>query len=297
MSRARANPDGLPFRVYERYGLRVYSIGYKLRSGRWAFRYRCPVTNGRQIANLRREAIVQATKITDDAPIGGFAGLVNAWFAWQEKLPESNGRKCAASTIRGNRPEADNLVAAWGHFEPREITRTMGYEYLEACMESRPEKGNKEVALARKILEFGISRGLLQDNPLNDLEKNKVNKEKARRVTAKELALAVEIGRDMGGPYHIVAMALKTAWLCVRRSVEVRAITQEAITDEGMLWRDGKNKNEPAALIEWTDELRETINEAAAPSSGTRAPAPSTCSAICTASATPRAAGRRSCTT
>ena len=31
----------LPYRVYERYGVRVYSIGDKLKSGKWAFRYDC----------------------------------------------------------------------------------------------------------------------------------------------------------------------------------------------------------------------------------------------------------------
>ena len=65
----------------------------------------------------------------------------------------------------------------------------------------------------------------------------------------------------------------------------------EAITDEGMLWHDGKDRNKPAALIEWTDELRKTVDEVLAlrrfKGSGTLY-----LSATCAASATPRAAGR-----
>lgn len=57
-------------------------------------------------------------------------------------------------------------------------------------------------------------------------------------------------------------MALKTAWLCVRRSVEVRGITRNSIRDEGILWQDGKSKTRPAVLIKWTDELRTTMTEA-----------------------------------
>ncbi len=57
MIRRRASPDGLPFRVYERFGVRVYSIGYKMQSGRWAFRYECPIGDGPAIAALRRKAI------------------------------------------------------------------------------------------------------------------------------------------------------------------------------------------------------------------------------------------------
>jgi integrase len=272
MIRRRAVPDGLPFRVYERFGKRVYSIGYKLRNGRWAFRYECPVADTRQVAQLRKKAIIESSKVENDAPIGGFTGLINAWFKWQEELPATDKRKRADTTIAENRREADNLVAAWGHFEPSEITRAMAYEYLEACLHARdadgnprprPEKGNKEMALARLILEYGIRKKLLSENPLTGLTKNPVKKTR-RRVTAQEMALASEVGRRMGGACHIVATALRTAWLCVRRSVEVRGITRDAVTDDGILWKDGKNPDKPAVLIEWSPELRATIEEAQA---------------------------------
>ena len=42
MIRRREKPDGLPYRVYERRGVRVYSIGYKGDGGAWAFRLQCP---------------------------------------------------------------------------------------------------------------------------------------------------------------------------------------------------------------------------------------------------------------
>lgn len=262
MIRRRANPDGLPFRVYERVGLRVYSIGYKMRSGKWAFRYECPVSDTRQIAQLRRKAILESSKVENDVPIGGFAGLVAAWFEWQEKLPASDKRKRATSTIAENRREADNLTVAWGHFEPSEITKAMGYDYLEACVQGgRPEKGNKEMALARLVLEYGIKKKALEANPLAGLTKNQINRSR-RLVSAQEMALATEMGRKHGGARLIVALGLRTAWLCVRRPVEVRAITRDAIRPEGIVWTDGKDATKAKALIEWSDELRATIDEA-----------------------------------
>ena len=272
MIRRRATPDGLPFRVYERYGVRVYSIGYKLRNGKWAFRYECPVVDRRQITKLRSKAILQASKVQNDMPIGGFAGLVEAWFTWQADLPATDKRKRADSTLAENRREANNLTVAWGHFEPSEITKAMGYDYLDACLNAtdedgeprpRPEKGNKEMALARLILEWGIRKGVLEANPLAGLAKNPVKKTR-RRVTAQEMSLAVEIGRQLGGASHIVAMGLRTAWLCVRRSVEVRGTERSGIQAEGILWKDGRDKDKPAVLIEWSPELRATIDEALA---------------------------------
>lgn len=263
MIRRRATPDGLPFRVYERFGVRVYSIGYKMKSGKWAYRYECPVDDARQVAALRRKAILESATVTDDRPVGGFAGLVDAWFEWQEKLPESSTKRRAKSTIDENKREAVTLKKAWGHFEPQEITKAMGYAYLEACEAKRPEKGNKEMALARVILEWAIPKLDLASNPLDGLRKNKTVKAK-RRVSAEEMALAVEMGRKFGGARLIVALALRTAWLCVRRSVEVRGITLGAVQADGILWHDGKNKHKAAILIEWSDELRDTITEAVA---------------------------------
>jgi hypothetical protein len=261
MIRRRAKPDGLPFRVYERFGVRTYSIGYKMRSGKWSYRYECAVDDAQKIQELRRKAILESANVKEDRPVGGFSGLIDAWFQWQEDLPDGDKRKRKASTLAENKREAANLKKAWGHFEVDEITRTMGYEYLDACAKVRPEKGNKEMALARLILEFGIRKGVLSENPLNRLTKNKTAKAR-RRVTAEELALAVEVGRKMKGAPLIVALGLKTAWLCVRRSVEVRAIQRQAIREDGILWHDGKDPTKPAILIEWSDELRATIKEA-----------------------------------
>ena len=64
-----------------------------------------------------------------------------------------------------------------------------------------------------------------------------------------------------GGARLIVALALKTAWLCLRRPVEVRTITRSAITPEGIYWKDGKTAGKAAVLISWSDELRDTIAE------------------------------------
>lgn len=137
----------------------------------------------------------------------------------------------------------------------------MGYQYLDACKAKRPEKGNKEMALARLILEYAIRKGMITENPLAGLSKNKTTREK-RRVTAEEMALAVEMGRKFGGARLIVALALRTAWLCVRRSVEVRGIQRQAIRKDGILWQDGKDPTKPAILIEWSPELRATVQEA-----------------------------------
>lgn len=263
MIRRRDKPDGLPFRVYERKGVRVYSIGYKLPNGKWSFRYSCPADDTAQIAAHRRRAITEAAPISAGVSAAGATeDLIDAWFKAQDATPIGDPNRRAESTLAENRREAVNLKQAFGHMAPGDITKVDGYAYLDACVQAqRAAKGNKEISLLQVILEYGVRNGVITENPLAGIRKNKTVAAK-HYVSDADLALALEVGRAKGGTRHLVALALRTAYLCVRRSVEVRGITRDAVTEAGMVWQDGKNKEKPPVLIEWTPELRATITEA-----------------------------------
>lgn len=273
MNRRRDKPDGLPFRVYERLGVRVYWIGHKARDGTWSFRLECPSTDKAKIAELRREAVRKASEIGMGAPIEGtFAALADAWLTRQKALPPGTEGKRAESTLAENERELAMLKKAFGLMQLAELEKADAYAYLDACLMAkdkpgnprpRPEKGNKEIALARVVLEYGVRVRAITSNPFIGCEKLATRKTD-RLVTDGELALAVEVGRRMGGPQHIVALALRTAWLCVRRSVEVRALTRDAMTEDGIVWKAAKRQRgeaEKSALIEWSPDLKATIDE------------------------------------
>lgn len=276
MIHRRAHPDGLPFRVYERVGAHVYSIGYKGADGRWRFRLRCPVADLDQRGTLRREALRRAADIALGSPAdGSFAALADAWLAWQEQLPSGTVGKRAASTLAENRREVRNLRRAFGAMLVADLGKGDAYEYLDACLlakapdgspRPRPEKGNKEIALARTMLEWGVRRRWVDANPFDGVSKL-AHTRNARLVSDQELALAVDVGRQLGGPQHIVALALRVAYLCVRRSVEVRALTRDQIGEAGVEWQAAKRQRgqpERLGLIEWSPELRAVIDEALA---------------------------------
>jgi hypothetical protein len=268
MSKRRDRPDGLPYRVYERRGIRTYSIGYNQADSSWAFRLSCAVTDKRQISELRAEAIRRASEIALGKPAHDtVAALIEAWFKYQETMPERSAERRADSTLKENRREGAKLLQAFGHMRVPYLIKSDAYTYLDACVRAnRPEKGNKEISLMRTILEYGVRVGLLEDNPFDKVVKVKTIKE-ARYVTDYELDLALEVGRSLGGSRHIVALALKTAYLCVRRSVEVRSLTRDQITEGGIVWIAAKRQKSHAVqhgLIEWSSELRAAIDEAIA---------------------------------
>lgn len=276
MNRRRERADGLPYRVYERRGARLYSIGYKKPDGTWAFRLTCAISSVTKIAELRRDAIKRAADIEMGAPTEGtFAALADAWLARQRALPDGSQGKRADSTLRENERELSMLKRAFGVMHVGQMEKSDAYAYLDACQlardkdgnpRPRAEKGNKEIALARVVLEFGVRIRLIVINPFDGVEKL-ATRRRDRLVTDAELALAVEIGRRMGGPQHIVGLALRTAWLCLRRSVEVRALTRDQITADGILWEAAKRQRGEAVkrgLIEWSADLRSTVDEALA---------------------------------
>ena len=272
----RLKNDGLPQRLYERRGVKYYSIGYKAKDGTWAFRLNCLVSDAKKIRELRREAIERANTLNHGVAYEGtFGALVDAWLKRQEELPANSEERRADSTLAENRREAANLKKAFGDMAVRDLQKGDAYEYLDACLVAigpdgkprpRAEKGNKEIALARVILEYGVRRRLIEANPFADVTKLRTVR-KTRYVTDEELDLAVEVGRRRGGAAHIVALGLKTAYLCVRRSVEIRALKRDQITEAGMVWTAAKRQKgqaEQRGLIEWSPELRATLDEALA---------------------------------
>lgn len=276
MIRRRDKPDGLPFRVYERRGVRVYSIGYKGADGTWRFRLECDVSDADAVAATRREAIKLAADIETGKPAdGSFGALADAWLAMQLALPDGTEGKRAPSTLTENAREIAALKRAWQGAPVVDLQKGDAYDYLDACLlakdkqrqpRPRPEKGNKEIALARVILEWGVRKRWLDANPFDGVTKL-ITRKADRLVSDQELALAVEVGRRMGAPQRIVALACKTAYLCVRRSVEVRALTRDQIGDDGITWRGAKRQAgqaEKVGLIEWSPELRATVDEALA---------------------------------
>jgi len=276
MTRRRTSPDGLPFRVYERRGKLRYSIGYKSPDGQWLFRLWCSVQDKAKVLELRRDASARAHAMAIGAPAeNSVAALFDAWLKRQESLPANSLERRADSTLAENRRELLTLRKAFGHMAVSDLQKSDAYAYLDACLTAsgkegvqrpRAAKGNKEIALMRSVLEFAIRTGSLKANPFDGVEKLRTQVS-SRLVSDEELDLAVEVGRRLGGPRHIVALGLKTAYLCVRRSVEVRALTRPQITDAGIVWTAAKRQRGSApiqGLIEWSSELKATLDEALA---------------------------------
>jgi len=246
MSRHRKRPDGLPHRVYERFGTRTYSIGYKGPDGTWRFRFKCSVTDAIAIARLRLAATLRARGIARDySRRGSVADLIDAWFDRQQSLPHDCPSRRAYTTLAENKREAEKLRLAFGQLPLDALRRSDAYLYLDQSLlarRPRAAKANKEISLMHTILEYGVRLGMLDANPFDGVARLRTV---ARDIYVADeaLALTTEVGRRLGGSNLIVALALRTAFLCLRRSSEVRGLRREQIGEAGIQWTATKRRN------------------------------------------------------
>lgn len=264
MTRPRKINDGLPHRLYERHGLKTYSIGFKRKDGTWAFRLACPLEDKRAVNRLRRDAIRRTLSFSSDGSnIETIAELVSDWIAWQDALPAKSTRKRAKSTMDENKREAENLVAVFGQMAIVDIRPHHAYSYLDKCDDlSRGPKGNKEVQLFQLILQRAVRNGIIDTNPLREVEKLPTSPS-TRYVEHSELALALDVGKRAGGQLHRASLALAAGYLCLRRSTEVLSAEWSIVQPEGLLWTEGKTKGSSVkrtVLISWSDELQGVID-------------------------------------
>jgi len=265
VTRRRTINDGLPHRVYERRGTNVYSIGYKRKDQSWAFRLKCSIDDKRGIARLRRDAVRRALLLcADGTQIDTMDQLITDWFNWQAGLPAKSTSKRADTTMQENARESKNLRAVFGEMAIVDVKAHHAYTYLDRCDElGRGSKGNKEMVLLQLILQRAVRKGILDANPLLGLEKL-ATKPSTRYVETDELDLVLKVGKNHGGQMYRAALALQAASLCVRRPQEVRALQWSAISEEGILWSDGKPRStspKQAVLITWSPALQHVVDE------------------------------------
>ena len=264
MTRPRKLNDGLPYRVYERKGLKTYSVGYKRKDGRWAFRLTCSIEDKRAITQLRRDAIRRALSYSSsETEIETIDQLVKEWIRWQRSLPAKSRRKRAETTLAENEREAKQLLGVFGDLAIVDIQPHHAYTYLDKCDAlGRGLKANKEIQLFELILQLAIRKGIIHSNPLRGVEKLPTTPS-TRYVEDSELSLALEVGRRSGGQLFRASLALAIGYLCLRRSTEVLSAEWSMVLPEGLLWTNGKGKRASVkthVLICWSDQLREVID-------------------------------------
>lgn len=264
----RSQPDEtVAHRLYCRAGTRTTTFFYKHADNRNEILASAPTRLPDQVAKAKAEALRKWGELRGDLSRedNTMRGLFRLYFAWQEALPASSTMRKADSTIQTNKWEQTPLLAFFGDMLPPAITATHIYDYIDArTAGGAPGSVAKEVALLSAVCKYGIRKGKLQTNPCGDIQIEK-RPPSSRLVTWDEIELMTRCGRALGGTSHIQALAARAAWLAFKRPAEVLKVRRDQVTADGLLFHGNKRRRsqgEITILIEWSPELRATVEEA-----------------------------------
>lgn len=271
MVRRRATNDGLPWRVYERYGARIWRIYYQPPAGPRVTLWQGMAGDATK-ADARAAARLKLTQLmagTPEAPPEAmtFGRLAKLYLLWQGELAHDDEERKADSTLDENRRELQKLVKVFGQVMPDEISATDWYTYQDLRRKAGAgPKCNKEIALASAVLEYGRRRGHCTENTARGIKRVKTSPD-TRAVTLAEIDRVLTVARKVGPGATMQALAARCAFLCVRRPPEILGLTPAQLGEDGILFGAAKRKAGQAqktVLIAWSDELRATIAQAQA---------------------------------
>lgn len=268
MTRRRAINDGLPHRVYERLGKRIWRWYYQPPVGPRITLFECMASDVSRAEGRRRARLAFNERfgtLPESHPdILTFKDLGDRYFTWQSSLADSDEGKKADSTIEENTQEFRRLCSVFGAVIPDDITPADWYTYQDGRRaKGHGPKSNKEIALASAILEYGRARGLVETNSARGIKRVRTVP-LTRRVTLAEIDAVLEVARTVGPGATIQALAARAALLCLRRPPEILSLTTSQLTDDGVRFRAAKRKAgeiERWTTIEWSPLLRATIDE------------------------------------
>lgn len=169
-------------------------------------------------------------------------------------LAEVTPLKRSETTQADERRAIARLAAVFGEMRPSELTAQHAYQFLDR-RRATPIAGRHEIALLRAALNKAIRWGAIDRNPIAGVELPAVPR-RTRYVTDAELAAARKLASER------LRVAIDLAYLTGLRQGDVLGLTRANLTDEGI--EVTASKTGKAAVITWTDELREVVKRAKA---------------------------------
>jgi len=237
--RRRTKDRDLPPRVYRHHGHYRF-VPLDPATGR----------NGKPV-NLgsdKAAALRKWAEILSDQPHGNT--ILHLWERYErEELP----KKAAASQI-SNRQQSKKLLAVFGELPLGDIKPSHATMYLDRRGKSSPTQANREIALLRHMLTKATHWGLLDRNPLLGLQYRNPERPRDRYVTDDELADAMARAK----PWLRCLMWL--GYLTGLRRGDLLRLTRFQCGENGIECQERKTGKR--VLVEWTDELRQVVEEA-----------------------------------
>ena len=180
------------------------------------------------------------------------SGLLDAYLAEAEVKPV---------TLKAYAIWAKTLKAVFGDAHPDDLQPQDIARFLELQKQNgKGVTGNRQRAVLSAAYTFGLRRGLINQSPFT--MKIARNKETPRRRYVRD----EELDAAMRATTPAFRDFLEVAYLTGLRQKDLRELTQDSITDAGIVVEESKTGRR--VVIQWSDRLRDAVRRSVLRSAG-----------------------------
>lgn len=156
----------------------------------------------------------------------------------------------AENTQASQGKQLDRIEKAFGLMRPQDIRPMHIAQYHQLVGKKAPYMANRELSLIKRVMGKARSWGYIDENPAKDIERFP-EMARDRYITHEEYVTV----RNAAPVWIGILMDL--SYLTGQRRVDLLGMTRKQIDDKGI--RIVQSKTGTALDIEWTDDLRATI--------------------------------------
>lgn len=229
VGRKRRHDTHLPQRVYLRRG-KYYFVNL---DGKWLPLGSTPTEMYRTLAELEA-----------GAKIGTVGDIIHRYL--REITPSK-----AKATREKDHAYAARLIPVFGAELPGKVRPADIARYLD--QRTAKVAANREKAFLSHVFTKGMRWGVVDRNPCKGVERN-TERPRDRYPTHDEVNAVAKHASDWLQRFMLLA------YLTGQRPTDVRLMTRQQITPDGLYVRQGKTKKK--LLLEWTPTLRSAVNDA-----------------------------------
>ena len=160
------------------------------------------------------------------------------------------------------------VLPVFGTMNAREFKPTHAAQYLERMREKgRPVRANREMAALGSAFNYGMRIGIVDANPCHGVKRN-TEKPRTRLPTIAEVNQLIQVAKSKGTSSYMIALIGVMVAVTGRRRAEILRLRLSDLKNEkGITVMDAKTKpgeSDRTYLVQWSDFLRQLVNEAAA---------------------------------
>ncbi|MEE2732971.1 MAG: tyrosine-type recombinase/integrase [Pseudomonadota bacterium] len=164
-------------------------------------------------------------------------------------------KRCTKDHATRQKHKAKLVEKFFGDSLVRDIRRMHIEEYKRHRLEDSARVFNNDFAFIQGAFKLAMRWEIIDRNPCEGVEKLK----KIKRVVPLADDELLEMFNFMAARRPLVCMYMYVKLLCGRRAGELVNLTEDCITERGVVFTLSKKKGKPKALVCWTPKFREAF--------------------------------------